>query len=395
MATRSHDLVLFGATGFTGGLTAEYLARNAPAKMLSAGRWALAGRSLAKLEAVRERLVRLNPACAGMPLLVADADDAAALAEVAQSTKVILTTVGPYLKYGEPLVKACAEAGTHYCDLTGEPEFVDSMWLRYHDTAKRSGAKLVHCCGFDSIPHDLGAYFTVLQLPGDNAIRVQGFVNAGGQFSGGTLHSAVNQFSRLAQYAQVKSARQKRDEWPLDRKIGGVHAGVRFIQQLGMWTAPMPTIDPQVVLRSAVALERYGPAFRYGHFIQLKTLVDVAKLGAGVGAALLGSQVGFLRNKLLALKQPGDGPSPERRAKSWFKVTFIGESAGQRVVTSVSGGDPGYGETSKMLAESGLCLAFDKLPAKAGQLTTAVAMGDALIKRLQKAGIQFKVESVG
>ncbi len=388
MTARPYDLVLFGATGFTGGLTAEYLALNAPKK----ARWAIAGRSLSKLEAVRQHLASLNPASAALPLLVAEADDAAALAEIARSTKVIVTTVGPYLKYGEPLVRACAEAGTHYCDLTGEPEFVDSMWLKYHETAKRTGAKLVHCCGFDSIPHDLGAYFTVLQLPGDNAIRVQGFVNAGGTFSGGTLHSAVNQFSRLGQYAKVKSARKKRDEWPLDRKIGGVNAGVRYIESLGTWTAPMPTIDPQVVLRSAAALERYGPAFRYGHFVQVKTLASVAKLGAGVGAALVGSQVGFLRRKLLALKRPGDGPSPEKRAKSWFKVTFIGQSAGQRVVTSVSGGDPGYGETSKMLAESGLCLAFDKLPAKAGQLTTVVAMGDALIKRLQKAGIRFEVE---
>ena len=389
MSTRDYDLVLFGATGFTGGLTAEYLARNTP----KAARWAIAGRSRDKLEAVRRQLAALNPACAALPLLVADAEDAAALADIARSSKVIVTTVGPYLKHGEPLVKACAEAGTHYCDLTGEPEFVDAMWLRYHETAKRTGAKLVHCCGFDSIPHDLGAYFTVLQLPAENAIRVQGFVRFGGEFSGGTLHSAVNQFSRLSEYARVKSARRKRDEWPLDRKIGGVGAGVRFMPELGTWTAPMPTIDPQVVLRSAAALERYGPAFRYGHFIQVKTFGSIAKLGAGVGAVLIGSQLGFLRRKLLAMKQPGDGPSPERRAKSWFKVTFIGESAGQRVVTSVSGGDPGYGETSKMLAESAMCLAFDRLPAKSGQLTTAVAMGDALIKRLIKAGLKFEVET--
>lgn len=389
MSSRTHDLVLFGATGFTGGLTAEYLACNAP----KTARWAIAGRSLDKLEAVRTRLAALNPACAAMPLLLADADDAAALADIARSSKVIVTTVGPYLKYGEPLVKACAEAGTHYCDLTGEPEFVDAMWLKHHETAKHTGAKLVHCCGFDSIPHDLGAYFTVLQLPAENAIRVQGFVRFGGEFSGGTLHSAVNQFSRLSEYAKVKGARKKRDEWPLDRKIGGVNAGVRFMPELGTWTAPMPTIDPQVVLRSAAALERYGPAFRYGHFIQVKTFGSIAKLGAGLGAVLIGSQVGFLRNKLLAMKLPGDGPSPERRAKSWFKVTFIGESAGQRVVTSVSGGDPGYGETSKMLAESALCLAFDRLPAKSGQLTTAVAMGDALIKRLIKAGLKFEVET--
>ena len=307
---RTYDLVVFGATGFTGSLTAEYLALQAPKK----ARWALAGRSRSKLEALRDHLAALNPACAELPLLVVESDDAAALAAVAASTKVIITTIGPYLKYGEPLVRACAEAGTHYCDLTGEPEFVDSMWLKYHETAKRSGAKLVHCCGFDSIPHDLGAYFTVLQLPAENAIRVRGFVKAGGEFSGGTLHSAVNQFSRLAQYAKVKSARKKRDEWPLDRKIGGVLGRVRYLPELGSWTAPMPTIDPQVVLRSAAALERYGPAFRYGHFIQMKTLSSILMLGAGTGAALLGSQIPFTRNKLLAMKQPGNGPSPERRA---------------------------------------------------------------------------------
>lgn len=390
MATRPYDIVLFGATGFTGGLTAEYLAQHAPAKMLN-GRWAIAGRSLGKLEAVRDRLAALNPACATMTLLVAEADDAAALAEIAESAKVIITTVGPYLKYGEPLVRACAEAGTHYCDLTGEPEFVDAMWLKHHETAKRTGAKLVHCCGFDSIPHDLGAYFTVLQLPAENAIKVQGFVRFGGDLSGGTLHSAINQFSRLSEYAKVRSARKRRDEWPLDRKIGSVKAGVRYLPELETWTAPMPTIDPQVVLRSAAALERYGPAFQYGHFIQVKSLAGVAKLGAGMGAALIGSQIKPLRNKLLSLKTPGEGPSPEKRAKSWFKVTFIGKGAGKRVVTRVSGGDPGYGETSKMLAESALCLAFDKLPPKAGQLTTAVAMGDALIKRLSKEGIRFEV----
>ncbi len=391
MTKRAYDVVLFGATGFTGGLTAEYLAQHGPQKMLSGARFAIAGRSLAKLEVMRQQLASLNPACAAMALLVSDADDATALAAIAASTKVIVSTIGPYLKYGEPLVRACAEAGTHYCDLTGEPEFVDAMWLKYHETAKHSGAKLVHCCGFDSIPHDLGAYFTVLQLPAEHAICVQGFVSAGAQFSGGTLHSAINQFSRLWQYAKVKSARKKCDEWPLDRKIGSIHAGVRFIKELGMWTAPMPTIDPQVVLRSAAALERYGPAFRYGHFIQLKTLASIAKLGAGAGAVLLGSQVSFLRQKLLALKQPGDGPSAEQRAKSWFKVTFIGQSAGKRVVTCVSGGDPGYSETSKMLAESAMCLAFDQLPVKAGQLTTAVAMGDALLKRLQNAGIKFEL----
>ena len=150
---REHDLVLFGATGFTGGLTAEYLAANAPANL----RWALAGRNRAKLEAVAARLAASTSEAPPPALLVADAADSAALAKIAAATRVVVTTVGPYALYGAPLVAACAAAGTDYIDLTGEPEFVDRMYLEHHAEAERTGARLVHCCGFDSVPHDLGA----------------------------------------------------------------------------------------------------------------------------------------------------------------------------------------------------------------------------------------------
>src|SRR5438552_3231955 len=154
---RAYDIVLFGATGFTGGLTAEYLARTAPASL----RWALAGRSLEKLEQVRARLAGINRNCASLDLLQADVADPASIRRVADATRVVITTVGPYILYGEPLVAACAQAGTDYVDLTGEPEFVDLMYLRHHAHAAESGARIVHCCGFDSIPADLGVYFTV------------------------------------------------------------------------------------------------------------------------------------------------------------------------------------------------------------------------------------------
>ena len=157
MAERDYDIVLFGATGFTGGLTAEYLARHAPARL----RWALAGRNRTKLEAVRARLAGIDPRLEVMDLLVVDSADAEALAGIAARTKVVATTIGPYVEHGEPLVAACAAAGTDYVDLTGEPEFVDRMWLAHHATAVASGARIVHACGFDSIPHDLGVYFTV------------------------------------------------------------------------------------------------------------------------------------------------------------------------------------------------------------------------------------------
>src|SRR3954452_1022024 len=170
VAERAHDIVLFGGTGFTGALTAEYLAANAPAST----RWALAGRNMQKLEALRERLG------VDVPLLKADVTDVKSMGEVAEATRVVITTVGPYIEYGEPLVKACAEHGTDYTDLTGEPEFVDRMYVNYHAAAERSGARIVHACGFDSVPHDLGALFTVEQLPADVPLTVRGFVSTNG-----------------------------------------------------------------------------------------------------------------------------------------------------------------------------------------------------------------------
>lgn len=382
-----HEIVIYGATGFTGALTAGYLAEHGGADL----RWALAGRSRAKLEAVRDELARDFPSCADLPLLVADATDESALDRLARATRVLITTVGPYIRYGEPLVAACAAAGTDYLDLTGEPEFVDRMWLAHHETAKASGARIVHACGFDSIPHDLGAWFTVRQLPEGVPLTVEGFVRAGGTVSGGTWHSAITAFSRLRQYADVARERRRREHWPADRRIGGTPQRIGFNAMLGTWVVPFPSIDPQVVRRSAAADERYGPEFRYGHYIQVKRLRTVLALLGGVAGAFVGAQFRLTRERLLRLRDPGEGPDAEARAKAWFKVRFVGKGGGRRVITEVSGGDPGYGETSKMLAEAALCLARDALPESAGSLTPASAMGEALVDRLQHAGIDFRV----
>jgi len=386
-AERQYDLALFGATGFTGGLTAECLARNGHEGM----RWALVGRNRGKLEAVRAHLAQLGGAAPAPDLLEADAGDRASLDRVAKAARVIITTVGPYALYGEPLVAACAAAGTDYVDLTGEPEFVDRMWALHHAEAERSGARIVHCCGFDSIPHDLGAYFTVQHLPEGVPLTINGYVRMGAEFSGGTYHSAVNGFARARQTLAAAKERKKAEPRPVGRQIHDARPKLRRAPELGGWTAPLPTIDGAIVRRSAAALDRYGPEFSYGHNLVAKHLATIAALGAGAGAVGLLSQLPPTRSLLLKVKAPGEGPSEETRAKSWFKVTFVGEGGGKRVVTRVSGGDPGYGETSKMLAESGLCLAFDELPATAGQVTTATAMGDALLVRLRRAEISFEV----
>jgi short subunit dehydrogenase-like uncharacterized protein len=387
VAERKYDLALFGATGFTGGLTAEYLAANAPEGLS----WALVGRSRDKLEAVRARLAGASPAAPVPDLLEADAADRAALARVAESSRVVITTVGPYALYGEPIVAACAAAGTDYVDLTGEPEFVDRMWIEHHAEAERTGARLVHCCGFDSIPHDLGAYFTVQQLPEGVPLVVDGYVRSGASFSGGTYHSAINGFARARQTIGAAKERRRGEARPAGREIHSSSPGIRRDSELGGWIVPLPTIDGGVVRRSAAGLDRYGPNFTYGHHMVAKRLATIAALGAGVGTVAVLAPLPPTRKLLLKLKSPGEGPDEAERARSWFKIKFVGEGGGKRVVTEVSGGDPGYGETSKMLAESALCLAFDELPESCGQVTTAVAMGDALLERLRRAGIDFRV----
>jgi short subunit dehydrogenase-like uncharacterized protein len=289
------------------------------------------------------------------------------------------------------VVAACAEAGTHYVDLTGEPEFVDRMWLAYHAQAERSGARIVHSCGFDSIPYDLGTLYTVEQLPEGVPIHVDCFVRAAGTFSGGTYQSALHIMGRLRQGAQVGRERRRREVRPEHRRVRGVSRPPHHDERIGAWVVPFPTIDPQTVLRSARALDRYGPDFSYSHYLAVKRLPVLAGMAAGAGALVTLAQLPPARTALGRLKASGEGPSPEQRARSWFKVRFHAQAGDRVLATQVSGGDPGYGETSKMLAESALCLAFDDLPERAGQLTPAVAMGDALIARLQGAGITFEV----
>ncbi len=384
---REHDLVLFGATGFTGRLTAEYLVRHAPAGL----RWALAGRNPDRLEDVRRHLATIDPAAGDLPLLHADVTDPGSLAEIAAAARVVITTVGPYLEHGGPLVAACAEAGTDYVDLTGEPEFVDRTYLECHATAERTGARIVHACGFDSVPHDLGAFYTVQQLGASGPVRMRGVVRSSGTFSGGTFHSALGQFSRARKMREAMRQRRRAEPRPEGRRSRAVAGKPHRDSVLGYWLVPLPTIDPFVVARSGAALAAYGSDFAYSHYAGTKTLRYAAG-GAAAAVTMFGvAQVPPLRKLLLGRVPQGEGPDERRRSKSWFTVDFVAEGDGRTLHTRVSGGDPGYDETAKMLAESALCLALDDNPTTAGQVTTAQAMGDNLLARLQAAGIRFEV----
>lgn len=387
---RTYDVVVFGATGFTGRLVARYLAQTVPPP---AARWAIAGRNRDKLEGLRKELLAIHADCGDVGVLEADVGDPDALAAMARQTSVVLTTAGPYMRYGEPVVRACVEAGTDYVDLTGEPAFVDMTLERYAEMAREAGVRVVSCCGFDSIPPDLGVLYTVRKLPRDVPIEVEAFVDARGSFSGGSWTSAIEAFGQLRESLGARSGNRGYLDRDDDREVHGMRPRVRYEPEVQGWVAPLPTIDPQIVLRSARAMDDYGPDFRYGHHIRVGTLGKLVAGGAAVGALLGLSQLQPARELLLKVRQPGEGPSEAERAHNWFRVTFVGRGGGRTVVTQVSGGDPGYDETAKMVSQAALCLARDRdrLPERHGVLTPAAAMGDPLLERLEDAGIRFAV----
>jgi short subunit dehydrogenase-like uncharacterized protein len=407
---RKYDIVCWGATGFTGALVVEYLLEHHGLEGL---RLALAGRSRSKLEALRDRLVSIDPAAAELPLLIGDSLDRASLDEIAHSTKVVCTTVGPYAKYGEQLVAACAEAGTDYCDLTGEVQFIRRMIDRHHEKAQATGARIVNCCGFDSIPSDLGTFMLhrAFEQRGGRLQRVRMFVGeTKGGASGGTVASVLNIVDEIKRDRSV--LRVLNDPYSLypagepggpdKRDFRGVHRDA----DLGMWTAPfvMASINAKIVRRSNALLDfAYGRGFRYDEAAStgggVKGLMGAVLVTGAMAAAMPALAFGPTR-KLLERKlpKPGEGPSREAREAGYFIARLIGDGVddgGQplQLRGRVEGvNDPGYGETAKMLGESALALAFDELDSPGGMRTPASTMGDALLERLRAAGMTFHVE---
>jgi short subunit dehydrogenase-like uncharacterized protein len=409
-AKRDLDVVLFGATSFVGRLCAEYLARAAPAE----ARIALAGRS-------RERLLELQAALGGRaadwPLLVADTTDPRSVSELAATTRVLATTVGPYRSYGMPVLEACATAGTHYADLTGEVLFMREAIDRFDAVATASGARIVHSCGFDSIPSDLGVQLLHEVATADGAGELENttlVVRAmkGGP-SGGTIASLQGELE--AARSDRALARLLADPYALspDRsaepRLGDERdlRGVRHDADLGRWVGPfvMSSINTRVVRRSnALQGWVYGPRFRYREVMGFGSsplaAVQAGAFAGGVGALIAGLSVPAVRAVLdRVLPAPGEGPSERKREHGSFRVEIHARtSTGARYLCRVAAqGDPGYKATSVMFGESALCLALDveRLPQRAGVLTPATAMGDALVQRLRSAGQTFGVERVG
>lgn len=421
---REFDIILFGATGFVGRLTARHLAAEASPAL----RIALAGRSLTRLQEVARDLE--GPA-RDWPLIQLDATDERAVADLAARSRVVATTVGPYARFGGPLVAACARAGTDYCDLTGEVLFVHRSIAENHETARRTGARIVHACGFDSIPSDLGVLLTAQAARADGAELGRTHLavrSMKGGFSGGTVDSARTQVDELKVDAGAR--RVVGDPWaladgprPTRKPKGGSEtdgtasartsgpAGVldRLVKTSpvkrdadnGHFTGPfvMAAFNTRVVARSA-SLLGYGDGFRYVEYSDCGA-GPAGAVTAGVTAVVLGAGLAglaFTPTRVLLdrmLPKPGDGPSEQTQAKGRFRMEVTGEATnGARYRTTVAAPyDPGYGGTAVMLGQAALALVEDRgrLPDAAGVLTPATAIGAPLVDRLREH--RFTIET--
>lgn len=389
MSEVQFDVVVYGATGFTGRLVAEYLASQYGGDVA----WAMAGRSKEKLEIVRDEI----GAPSDTPLVVADASDPASLAAMAERTRAVITTVGPYQIHGEPLVKACVEAGTDYVDLCGEPAWMADIIRDYAEPAKASGARVVLSCGFDSIPFDLGVFFlqeTAKEKTGAPLSRVKGRVRSmKGTFSGGTAASFAETMKRAASEPEVIEV--LKDPFALCPGFTGPKqphgAKPLYEEDLGSWSAPfiMAAINVKNVHRSNyLAGHAYGEDFVYD---------EMMLAGPGEKGEQTANAIANDRSMAENPPKPGEGPSKEERENGYYEVMFTGEAEdGTRLTASVKGDkDPGYGSTSKMITEAALTLVFDvdRSTTPGGVWTPAPALGHALIKRLQeKAGLTFAME---
>lgn len=390
MPDREFDLVMFGATGFTGRLVANYLAKQQPK------RWAIAGRNREKLEALG----------LDVPIVIVDAMDSAQCAEVARRTRVVCTTVGPYSKYGSALVAACAEAGTHYCDLTGEVHWMREMITAHHETAKKTGARIVHTCGFDSIPSDLGTWATqqeFIRRFGRPAQKVTAFYGeSSGGLSGGT---AASGFAIADAMSDPNVRRVLRNPHGLDPDPNAPHPTykdrpVGWDSFLKMFYVPffMAETNTRVVRRGhALAGFPWGSDFVYREVMSTPGNPRGLMMAATITGGLAALAAAMKRPKLRAMlqkraPQPGEGPSQEKREHGHWKVRFVAEDGADKLMYIVGdpAGDPGYQSTSKMLGESALCLAYDRLESEGGCLTPSIAMDGALLERLRRAGLTFQ-----
>ena len=397
--SKDFDIIIWGATGFTGRLVAEYIFKNYSSEKLN---WAIAGRDKKKLINVRDEIADKN-----IPIIIADSFDEMSLTKMTQKAKVICSTVGPYSKYGSLLVKSCIKTNTHYCDLAGEAQWIRKIVDTYHQEAKNQKTRIVNSCGFDSIPSDIGVYFIHKNLPDINikldkiSMRVSGFK---GSLSGGTYASMNNIITEASKDSLIRKILTN----PYGLNPEGQRSGpdkrdlnkVKYDEDSKSWIAPfmMAGINTKIVRRSnALSNYSYGKNFTYDESVmtgdgfkgRIKAIISVLPL------IFLSAKPGSLLKRIFNYftPKPGQGPNENERENGYYSMRFyIRYNDKSRALVRVTGDrDPGYGSTSKMLAESAICLSKDSLKDTYGVITPSIAMGDQILDRLQaKAGLTFK-----
>ena len=406
MSDSQFDVVVFGATSFVGQILCQYLfdTYGTDGEL----KWAAAGRSQDKLEQVK---ASLGDAASALPLITANANDADSLDALCAQTRVVVSTVGPYALYGEPMIKACVNSGTDYCDLTGEAQWIADMLEQYEATAKKNGARIVHCCGFDSIPSDMGVYFLQQQAQARfnapaSTVRMRVKVAKGG-VSGGTVASMMN----IAEEAGKDPALRKKLANPYllcppDHGFKSRQTSIglaSYDDDFNAWVGPfvMDAINSRVVHRSnALQNARYGKEFTYDEAMMTGRGVKGRLAAYGITGALGGffTASAFKPTRWVVEKfvpKPGEGPSPEAQKNGFYDLRFVGKTTDGKIIkTKVTGDrDPGYGSTGKMLGEAGMSLAFDVPAEKQGGFWTPSSLLDGkLYERLtSKAGLTFEV----
>jgi len=370
---KEYDIIIFGASGFTGELICNYLSQH---KDKSKIRWAISGRNSKKLNKLSEKY--------SINQISANSFNQESLNAMCAQTELVISTVGPYDIYGEKLVKACINNQSHYLDLTGEPSFVKKIYNKYAKSAKNNNVIIMHCCGFESIPPDLGTYLTVKELDSDN-IDITYYLKTKGKISGGTWASFLN--SITSKQPIIDKNRGDRKD-----KVKKLFYSNRFKK----WALFFPVIDKYIVMKSSKAFNEYGNNFSFKEYILLPSLFSAISLILGIGIISIMGRFNILRKFLLNRIPSGQGPSLEEQKKHWFKVTVIGKTDKKEVETVISGGDPGYGETSKFISEMALCILLqkDSLIKKEGILTPVECSGDLLKERLINANINISTSKL-
>ena len=371
MVEKEYDLIIHGATGFTGQLICEYIYKHNDSKLI---KWAISGRNLSKLESISKKY--------NIDLFKVDSFEEKTLDLVTSKAKVIISVVGPYAIYGKQLIESCVNNNCHYLDITGESSFVQYVKNNYSKKAIDANTMLINCCGFESIPPDIGTYYSVKQLNEKN-IDIKCYMKTKGQISGGTWASFLNHFNSSKIKKKIKANSIKKEK--SKNKI------LFYNKELKKWALIFPDIDQYIIRSSSKLMNHYGSNVKFVKYMLFKSLVRIVGLLIPLFFISILAKFKTSKKWLESFIPSGTGPSKQQREKHWFEYILIGKTQKEKIITTVKGGDPGYGETSKFVAEMGLALILDtdQLNYKKGVLTPAACAGDVILKRLQKAGIEF------